>query len=341
MNAKRPYGGSSSAGSNGPKRSRASDSEDEGPSFEDELRMMDGMLDDNMIEDMGIEGELTPEQQEKRWMRPPVPDGVDLTQEALQFQWMEIDTTTGPPLDANPAGGDTVGSREGPVPIIRLYGVTKLGRSVMLSVHGFTPYFYVSFPNSMDISEAKLGALRCKLDEQVKSKARGEERKLNTCVLGVERIPNKQSLLGYHFDTTKDFVRVHVAMPSMIAGLKRVIEEGVKLGNDLYRGHTFESNVPYPLRFMIDRNIQGSDWLELPPKTFSVRSVHEKVTRCTIEADIYHDQLIVHPCEGQWSAIAPLRVLSFDIECMGRKGHFPEADQDPVIQIANTVTLQV
>jgi DNA polymerase delta subunit 1 len=28
-----------------------------------------------------------------------------------------------------------------------------------------------------------------------------------------------------------------------------------------------------------------------------------------------------------------------DIECQGRKGHFPEAEHDPVIQIANTVTV--
>lgn len=36
--------------------------------------------------------------------------------------------------------------------------------------------------------------------------------------------------------------------------------------------------------------------------------------------------------------MAPLRILSFDIECAGRKGIFPEANQDPVIQIANVVT---
>lgn len=36
--------------------------------------------------------------------------------------------------------------------------------------------------------------------------------------------------------------------------------------------------------------------------------------------------------------MAPLRVMSFDIECAGRKGIFPEANQDPVIQIANVVT---
>lgn len=33
--------------------------------------------------------------------------------------------------------------------------------------------------------------------------------------------------------------------------------------------------------------------------------------------------------------MAPLRILSFDIECAGRKGIFPEPNHDPVIQIAN------
>jgi DNA polymerase delta subunit 1 len=42
---------------------------------------------------------------------------------------------------------------------------------------------------------------------------------------------------------------------------------------------------------------------------------------------------------GEWSRIAPLRILSFDIECAGRKGHFPEPQQDPVIQIASLVTV--
>ena len=31
-------------------------------------------------------------------------------------------------------------------------------------------------------------------------------------------------------------------------------------------------------------------------------------------------------------------MLSLDIECQGRKGHFPEAEKDPVIQIANVLS---
>ncbi|CAH8567170.1 unnamed protein product [Heterobilharzia americana] len=60
-------------------------------------------------------------------------------------------------------------------------------------------------------------------------------------------------------------------------------------------------------------------------------------TRCQIEFDIAWDGLIIHPPDGQWSNIAPFRVLSFDIECASRKGIFPVPDKDSVIQIANMV----
>jgi DNA polymerase delta subunit 1 len=52
------------------------------------------------------------------------------------------------------------------------------------------------------------------------------------------------------------------------------------------------------------------------------------------------DDIVSHAAEGEWGKIAPLRILSFDLECAGRKGIFPEADVDPVIQIANMVTRQ-
>ena len=93
-------------------------------------------------------------------------------------------------------------------------------------------------------------------------------------------------------------------------------------------------------RFMIDREVSGADWVEIPAGQYTVRPPGEHVSRCSIEADVAFNNVVTHPCTGPWSAIAPLRVLSFDIECMGRKGHFPEAQHDPVIQIANTVTVQ-
>lgn len=47
-----------------------------------------------------------------------------------------------------------------------------------------------------------------------------------------------------------------------------------------------------------------------------------QVSLCQYEVDVGWTDLISHPAEGDWQRIAPLRVLSFDIECAGRKGTF-------------------
>ena len=65
------------------------------------------------------------------------------------------------------------------------------------------------------------------------------------------------------------------------------------------------------------------------------------MTRAQVEVDVSWEEFVSHPPEDEWSDVAPFRILSFDIECAGRKGVFPEADKDPVIQIANMVIRQV
>lgn len=77
--------------------------------------------------------------------------------------------TSGEPLASNPAGGSVVGSLEGPVPVVRLFGVSRSGASVMASVHGFTPYFFASVPSSFALNDASLAALRVVYDQKVRT----------------------------------------------------------------------------------------------------------------------------------------------------------------------------
>lgn len=70
--------------------------------------------------------------------------------------------------------------------------------------------------------------------------------------------------------------------------------------------------------------IPGASWVELPKGTYSVRSDWKKRSRCQLELDVFFNHMKSHPCKGEWNKVAPLRILSFDIECAGRKGHFPE-----------------
>lgn len=96
----------------------------------------------------------------------------------------------------------------------------------------------------------------------------------------------------------------------------------------------YEANVDFEIRFMVDTDIVGCNWLELPAEKYILRP-QGKATLCQLEADVLWSDVVSHPPEGQWQRIAPLRVLSFDIECAGRKGIFPEPERDPVIQICS------
>lgn len=78
--------------------------------------------------------------------------------------------------------------------------------------------------------------------------------------------------------------------------------------------------------------------MEVPPQKYHMIPDRDRHSNCQIEAYVHYRDIIAHPPDGEWAKMAPLRILSFDIECAGRKGVFPEANQDPVIQIANVVT---
>lgn len=80
------------------------------------------------------------------------------------------------------------------------------------------------------------------------------------------------------------------------------------------------------------------NWIELQVGKYSLRTGQSKISNCQIECDVSYTDIISHPPEGEWAKFAPLRILSFDIECAGRPGVFPEPHIDPVIQIANVVT---
>jgi len=79
-------------------------------------------------------------------------------------------------------------------------------------------------------------------------------------------------------------------------------------------------------------------WVEVPHSKYHIIPQRDRQSNCQIEAYVNYRDLIAHSNDGEWAKMAPLRILSFDIECAGRKGVFPEANQDPVIQIANVVT---
>ncbi|KAG6966941.1 hypothetical protein JG688_00006535 [Phytophthora aleatoria] len=276
------------------------------------------------------------------WPRKPMAP-VDPSADSVAFQWIDIDMYDGPPLKTNPKKGAPVPGLKASddnsqnAAIIRLYGVTMEGHSVLMHVHGVLPYFYAVCPDNFD--ESKCGEVRAALDAAVSQRDRDSSS--NARVVGVQVVRDKMSIYGYQFDRTTTLFKIFLSMPAYVPKLRSALEGGLTLpGCDFRNYQTYESNVPFILRFMIDEDIRGCNWVEAPKGTYSIRSAMQKKSLCQLEIDITYDNLVSHAPEGEWGKVAPFRILSFDIECMGRKGHFPEAEQDPVIQIANVVQEQ-
>ncbi|TPX31708.1 DNA-directed DNA polymerase [Synchytrium microbalum] len=269
------------------------------------------------------------ENYEAAWPRPALPK-IDKDRDSIVFQQIEIDEYVGdsPPYVKLPLPPNC------PTPIIRMYGVTMAGNSIMAHIHGFFQYFYCPAPKGFEpvnIDNFK-DALLLFLRSNGKVPA-------GPVIMRVEMVLRK-SIYDYHGPHPSPFLRIMVQTPNMINACKRAVEAGFYVSNfgDFKVGAVFESNLAYTLRFMIDQAVLGANWIELPAGTYTIRD--KKSCHCQLEVDILFDKFISHAPEGDWSHVAPLRILSFDIECAGRKGHFPEPSEDPVIQIANMVSLQ-
>ena len=81
----------------------------------------------------------------------------------------------------------------------------------------------------------------------------------------------------------------------------------------------------------MDSKLISCGWLELAAGLYNLRSDPKHcrevnvrpVSRCQIELDVGWQNVLSHSLEiDEFSRIAPIRILSFDIECTNRKGRY-------------------
>lgn len=263
-----------------------------------------------------------------KWKRNKIPI-YDPEIHSLSFQQMDSDYIVGESME------DMLIPEEiERLAIIRMWGVTESGNSVAINIYGFLPYFYVECPFGFKESDCELFKknLNKRMEEVITTQG-----KLKNYVFKVE-IVIKSSIMGYNHDKMKNFLLITLILPKHIPTCRTILESGFNLpgyDNNIYQ--TYESDIPFVLRYMIDKNIVGGCWIEIPPGFSKISEKNNSL--CQIELNVPFNCIIGHDPEGIWQKSAPLRILSFDIECAGRKGLFPEADKDPVIQISNYVTI--
>lgn len=267
-----------------------------------------------------------------RWRRDPVPD-VD-PNESIILQQIEVDQSMQQTLREFPMGSETR------APVIRMFGCTRDGNSCVVHVHGFRGYFHIKLPPNFPFVYAD------SMRDVLNTKLRASMKEPPVVPIVSIQLVQKQSVYYYNFNRLDPFFKIVVASPQVTKEAARMLEDGIDLGGVRYNFALFESKLSHELRFMVDTEIVGCSWVELRGAKWRRRPWHsasgdvEMVSNTQAEFDVEYTDVIAHKPEGEFMDVAPLRVLSFDIECAGRPGVFPEPEIDPVIQIANVVTLQ-
>ncbi|CUM62856.1 uncharacterized protein PRCAT00000415001 [Priceomyces carsonii] len=287
--------------------------------------------------------ELTDSHKEilKKLKRPSAEDGpsqferelLNMTQHAGEFAEEGDQSWSRPSLSADFYSGnkdvvfqqlDAEETTMGDNTIAKFFGVTEEGHSVLCNVAGFLHYFYVPVPKGF-IRDHHL----VKFINYIKTNYDG--------VHDID-IKFKESIWGYNKKIKTPFFKVVVNNSRNITKLRTAFERGeIRFENLFPDQNVSYDNINYLLRLMVDCKITGMSWITLPKGKYEMVKDHLKISTCQIECTINYKDLVSHASEGKWLKMAPLRILSFDIECAGRKGIFPEAEHDPVIQIANVV----
>ena len=225
--------------------------------------------------------------------------------ETVRFQVAAVDT------------GDN--GREDRRAAVRVFGRAANGDAVSVRVTGFLPYFFVRSDNP-DLVLRLLESLGQTDDpaEEPRPYQREPPR-----VVSVRHAPERSIALT-HYNDQCCFVRVEMEKPSMVPAARDFLHRQ-KFG-------VFEANVPFELRHCIDRGVSGACWVEATGPRGDAGTVWHVDSA-------EPDALRPLPADEQAAlglpAMAPFKVLSFDIECLPPvSGGMPTPEQDPVIQVA-------
>ena len=172
------------------------------------------------------------------------------------------------------------------LPVVQLYGLTEKGQPIIKYVNNFLPYMFVRSNNLEDLKGYFTGL--------------GKSIGIKTFFETVERfLP-----IGYQSKPTK-MLKVITHNPKDIAILRDfAAAEGYV---------TYESDIFFKNRFLIDHDLGGMAWAVVPEKQF-----------------IDHEDVIA----VLDNLNAPMKIMAIDIECLPKGDSMPTADSEPIIMIS-------
>ena len=210
---------------------------------------------------------------------------------------------------------------------LRIWGVTGSGHSVVLLERKFKPYFYVKLPAYLNTNTVTT-ALRTYLAREFP-----DEVPMNSFIHSVSLVKRK-SIMGYDGKGQVELVRLAFCAPRYVAKARDALEDGVVTNGT--QCPTYEANVLFKMRYMVDIGLSGCQWLRCPPNSFTWAPSNGEDRRqfrtslVAISTDYTKLCPIPTTVRGE---LAPWRWLSYDIEACRYKPGFVKAEEDPITQV--------
>jgi DNA polymerase delta subunit 1 len=200
---------------------------------------------------------------------------------------------------------------------IQLFGVTKSGQSVTVFVKNFEPFFYIEIPDDSESDYAKF-VRKIAMDMGDMS---GYLKKHETV--------RKEKYFGYHAHKKYRFLKLvfstEFARKKAISIIRQKYQRKLRI-------KCYESNLEPFLKFGHIQNIQFCGWVKINKMKYTI-SDREANTQLVVDADWTHVK------NYDSNEIAPIRIASFDLECISATNEFPKPEnaEDHIIQIGTSV----
>lgn len=211
--------------------------------------------------------------------------------------------------------------------IIHMFGRTADGKAITIDVEGFCPYFFIAAPETLPPHQLRFAQKQ--LADYIERN--GFYNKSVTISLEY-----KEKFYGFTNHTNFPFFRLTVRSMKEFQRLRRIFlgDQSVPqlkgpLGNLWPRGApaVYEANIDPMLRFLHERDLAPCGWISCAhelPESGQLRCHYEDLA----------------PAEAPM-ALAPFRLISWDIECFSVDGDFPKAKKDywkPAKEICQVAT---
>jgi DNA polymerase delta subunit 1 len=221
--------------------------------------------------------------------------------------------------------------------------------------------------------DSYIQSLKAELNEEVKNKSTTEWQRRENVIVDIV-IERKTPFWGLHLEPVLVF-KYTLNEPKSVPFVRQIIVDGVI--SSLPK-KCFNADIDFTWRCMIDQGFSMSQWIRISsghytisplmaqyaeideseidvllPRgnniSYAARRKRQMFASARTDANQGISVVDVHctlcsmipmTAPEKKTQIAPMRILTTDIECAGRPGTFPEAEKDPVICIGNLVNVK-